>query len=803
MDLKQITQRISEKFAAAGKQIDPARTEEKLARLVHEFGVPAEEAERSIVSDYNREFGIVGNIEPVTLKTDESATTPLAEIKSGDWVTLEGVVVVLFETRSPSVAQSGILADQSGIVRFTVWAKAQAPTLESGKWYRFESAAVDEFNNQINFQVHSGTAIISLLPEDLPLLRSTPVSDLKRGVVSLEGKIVTLTRRSEGPVMVAGVIADGTGAMRFTIRKGDLIPGSLALIEEGNWYRIEYAISDIYRGAMNLQLNTGTRVEPIIEDRSLRPAIVPVSEVKPGIVCLKVKVIQEYESSSERMMQSGILGDETGTIRFVTWKDDGSERLNLGAVYTIYYAAADEYNGRLSLTLNGATCLPDDIGGINISSVPERAPQEMISLEGEVIILFPPRTASIAQSGILAHKEGVMRFTIWASSQAPILEQGGWYRFESAVAEEYNSQMNMKINAGTKITPLTRDTIPDIPVISIADLGRGVVSIEGEVVSFTTGIEGAIQGAGIIADGTGAIRFTIRQNEPVTGIEDGGWYRLEYAIADLYRGAMNLQLNAGTRVIPITEERSLDPVITHVADIKPGIVCLRVKVVQEYDNLSERIFQSGILGDETGTIRFVTWKDDTSKRLTPGMVYTVLYASADEYNGRPSLTLTGATFEPDESGTIEVKASGDEVTGALVHISPGSGLIKRCPVEGCGRVLTRQNYCQIHEIQPKFQYDLRIKGWLDNGRQTWDTIISRDGVEKLLGLTLAGAQEMAENNPLGLETVYYHLCEKVLGQYLTCQGRIVENRLFSPTCSFATFDTSRHADLINRAGAGR
>ena len=795
MDLTSITQRISEKFSALGHQIEPAKIEEKLSRMINEFGVPEEEAERSIISDYSREFGLEERIYAASPKSDAPDAISIADMKTGDWATIEGVVTVLFEARSPSVAQSGIVADQSGSVRFTVWVKAQAPILELGGWYRFESVAVDEFNNQPNFQVHSGTAIFPIPPEDLPQLAITPIADLARGVVSLEGKVVTLTEREEGPVRIAGVIADGTGAIRFTVRHGDPLSG----IEEGVWYKFEYAIADIYRGAMNLQLNAGTQITRMSEDRSLRPAISSVAEIKPGIVCLRVKVIQEYESSSERMFQSGLLGDETGTIRFVTWKDKSAERLNPGMVYTIYYAAADEYNSRLSLTLTGATCLPDDGGTINISALPERISPETITLEGVVTTLFPPRTASIAQTGILAYPSGVMRFTIWANANALPLAVGGWYRFESAIGDEYNGQKNIKITSGTKITPLAEQNIPQISLTPISELKPGIVSLEGKVVSFTTHIEGVIKGAGVIADGSAAIRFTIRQGEPVTGIEEGGWYHFEYAIADIYRGAMNLQFNTGTRITPITDERTLQPAITPIADIKPGIVCLHVKVVQEYESSSERMLQSGILGDETGTIRFVTWKDESVQRLVPGKVYVIHYASADEYNGRPSLTLNGATCIPDEEGAIEVKASGDEITGALVHISPGSGLIKRCPVEGCGRVLTRQNYCQIHEIQPNFEYDLRIKGWLDNGKQTWDTIISREGVEKLLGLTLAGAQEMAENNPLGLETVYYHLCEKLLGRYICCQGRVIENRLFSSSCAYLTFDPAKHADLLNRS----
>lgn len=796
MDLTPITQRISEKFTSAGKQIESARIEEKLARMIFEFGVPPEEAERSIISDYSREFGLEEQVPVATLiQSDAPDATPLAEIQTGDWVTIEGVVTVLFESRSPSVAQSGLLADQSGTVRFTIWAKAQAPLLEAGRWYRFESAAVDEFNNQLNFQVHSGTAIFPLPPEKMPEIQIKPIASLNRGVVSLEGKVVSLTNRSDGPVRVAGVLADGTGAIRFTIRQGDPFMD----IEDGGWYHIEYAVADIYRGAMNLQINAGTKITPIQEDRSLRPAISPVADIKPGIVCLRVKVIQEYESSSERMFQSGILGDETGTIRFVTWKDESAERLNPGEVYTIYYAAADEYNNRLSLTLNGATCLPDDAGAIiNIAAPPARSGSETITIDGVVLVLFPSRSSAIAQSGIVAYQNGTLRLTVWANAHAPLLVQGGWYRFESAITEEYNSQMTMKVSAQTKVTPIAEDALPRMTITPIADLSSGVVNLEGKVVKFTPHTEGPVGASGVIADETGGIRFTIRQGEPITGIEEGGWYHIEYGIADLYRGAMNLQFNAGTRITPLSDDRILEPAITSVGSIKPGIVCLRVKVVQEYESSSERMLQSGIVGDETGTVRFVTWKDESAERLLSGKVYTIWYASADEYNGRPSLTLNGASFAADETGTIEVKASGDEITGALVHISPGSGLIKRCPVEGCGRVLTRQNYCQIHEIQPNFEYDLRIKGWLDNGKQTWDTIISREGVENLLGLTLAGAQEMAENNPLGLETVYYHLCEQLLGRYLRCHGRVIENRLFSTTCSYLAFDPGRHADLINR-----
>jgi replication factor A1 len=111
-----------------------------------------------------------------------------------------------------------------------------------------------------------------------------------------------------------------------------------------------------------------------------------------------------------------------------------------------------------------------------------------------------------------------------------------------------------------------------------------------------------------------------------------------------------------------------------------GIVSLRVKMVQEYENTSDRIFQTGLLGDETGTIRFITWKDEKAERLEPDMVYTIFYASVDEFNNRLSVTLNGATIVPDEAATIQVRSPNDEVRGVFVHLSPGQVLSSDAPL---------------------------------------------------------------------------------------------------------------------------
>jgi replication factor A1 len=205
------------------------------------------------------------------------------------------------------------------------------------------------------------------------------------------------------------------------------------------------------------------------------------------------------------------------------------------------------------------------------------------------------------------------------------------------------------------------------------------------------------------------------------------------------------------------------------------------------------------LGDETGTIKFVIWKEAGKEKLAVGSVYNIFYALVDEFNGRLSLNLNTAMLMQ-EDGDILVSGGILAIRGAIVHIAPGSGIIKRCPVEGCNRALSRQNYCPVHEIQPKFIYDLRIKGWLDDGEKTHNILLQREVVESITGITLGAAQEIAENNPLGMDEVFLRMRDEVLGRYIICKGREIDNRILVNTCEHLKYDSGEHTALLNRAG---
>jgi replication factor A1 len=325
------------------------------------------------------------------------------------------------------------------------------------------------------------------------------------------------------------------------------------------------------------------------------------------------------------------------------------------------------------------------------------------------------------------------------------------------------------------------------------------VTIEGKVVALSAPASPSIAQSGIIADESGAIRFVAWAKSNAPRMTEGSWYRIESAVMDEYKGIPNLKTHSGTTVREITEDRSLIPTPVPIRDLSPGIAGIRAKVIQEWDASHERMLQSGLFGDETGTVKFVIWKEPGREKLAAGAVYTVFYAQVDEFNGRLSLNLNTATVMQ-EDGDITVSGGEVSVRGAIVHIAPGSGIIKRCPVEGCNRALSRQNYCPIHEIQPKFVYDLRIKGWLDDGEKTHNILLQRDVVESLTGMTLDAAQEIAENNPLGMDEVFLQMRDRVLGRYVICTGREIDGRMLVNTCERVKFESSEHAALLNRAG---
>jgi replication factor A1 len=248
---------------------------------------------------------------------------------------------------------------------------------------------------------------------------------------------------------------------------------------------------------------------------------------------------------------------------------------------------------------------------------------------------------------------------------------------------------------------------------------------------------------------------------------------------NVFKDVQSLGVQKSTNIAEITSKVKLAPTFDKISEIKPGIVNIRGKVTRLFETKSDKVHQGGVIGDETGSVNFVIWASSKPKtKLQEGKIYTSLFAACTKFNDKLSISLVvDETVESD--GEMDVKSSNIAVAGNIVVISEGSGIIKRCTVEGCGRTLNRMNYCTTHEIQKDFKYDMRIKGVIDDGIESRYIHASMKLTEKLLGATLEQTIKKAENNPLGAETILIDLREKIVGKYYHVEGNEIDGRIIA------------------------
>ncbi len=208
---------------------------------------------------------------------------------------------------------------------------------------------------------------------------------------------------------------------------------------------------------------------------------------------------------------------------------------------------------------------------------------------------------------------------------------------------------------------------------------------------------------------------------------------------------------------------------TTVADITApeDWVDLTVKVVDLWEPQADSISQVGLLGDDTGTIKFTKWAKSDLPQLKEESVYRLQNLVTDEYEGRFSVKLNSTTTIEEVDDDIEVGDNTIQITGALVDIQSGSGLIKRCPESECTRVLQNGRCSEHGDIEGEF--DLRIKGVLDDGETVHEVIFDQDATEELTGITLDEAQEMAMD-ALDTEVVVEEMQDIILGRYYRISG---------------------------------
>ncbi len=206
----------------------------------------------------------------------------------------------------------------------------------------------------------------------------------------------------------------------------------------------------------------------------------------------------------------------------------------------------------------------------------------------------------------------------------------------------------------------------------------------------------------------------------------------------------------------------------------------------------------GLIGDETGYIRFLVWTKAKKQPVEEGKSYIFRNVVVDDYGGvlRLNVTKISEIEEIDEDVNVkqpEELSEDVEVVGALVAIQQNSGLIQRCSVEGCNRVV-KMGKCPEHG-KTRAKDDLRIKGVLDDGYRTYEVIINEDGVESLTGINLEKAKKIAEET-LDRGAVLTELKKMLLGKYLRIVGTATPRYLIAKHVEFFKPDIRKEIEKV-------
>lgn len=208
-------------------------------------------------------------------------------------------------------------------------------------------------------------------------------------------------------------------------------------------------------------------------------------------------------------------------------------------------------------------------------------------------------------------------------------------------------------------------------------------------------------------------------------------------------------------------------------------VTVRARVVELWEPRNESIQQVGLLGDESGTIKFVAWKKSNPRHLSEGTTYTFENVAVEEYQGRFSVKINSRTEISEHTTDSDEAVSGvgpnsTSYQGVLVAIQNQSGLIRRCPASECTRVLTNGR-CEEHgEVEG--EYDLRIKAVLDDGRTVQHAVFDPGMTEAVSGINLQTAKETAAEE-LDIGIVEEQLKDLLIGRAFHVEGPVLGQNL--------------------------
>jgi replication factor A1 len=295
---------------------------------------------------------------------------------------------------------------------------------------------------------------------------------------------------------------------------------------------------------------------------------------------------------------------------------------------------------------------------------------------------------------------------------------------------------------------------------------------------------------GELADETGRISYTAWDGFD-GDLEPGQTVQLGNAGVREWDGKPELNLGDSTNATVVDERLDVDAEVggeASLADLEPGDrgITVEVQILECEQKLidgrdGETTILSGVLGDESGRLPFTDWEPHDA--IEAGASVRIEETFVREFRGAPSVNVSEfSTVTPlstpvtvtEDAPRLPIREAVEsgglfdvELTGSVIEIRDGSGLIERCPE--CGRVI-QNGQCRSHGAV-EGEDDLRTKAILDDGTGTVTVILGDDLTAQVYGGDLDDAREHARD-AMDKEVVADRIAERVVGREYVVRGSL-------------------------------
>ncbi|MFW5938582.1 MAG: Single-stranded DNA binding protein [Halanaeroarchaeum sp.] len=359
--------------------------------------------------------------------------------------------------------------------------------------------------------------------------------------------------------------------------------------------------------------------------------------------------------------------------------------------------------------------------------------------------------------------------------------------------------------AATAIDEITPETGSATVTVQVLTVGTRRIQYQGE--------DHVIR-EGTVADETGRISYTAWDDFPV---EPGDTVTIGNASVREWEGSPELNVGEHTAISQSDEDLEVPFAVggeSSLAELDPGdrgrtvevqVVDVESRTIDGRDGETDIL--SGVVGDETARLPFTDW--DPHDEIEAGVSLRIENVYVREFRGVPSVNVSefsdvarlDGDVEPGGPTELPIREAVGRggvydvaLTGNIIEIRDGSGLVQRCPE--CGRVV-QKGQCRTHGAV-EGEDDLRVKAILDDGTGTVTAILDDELTEEVYGGDVDDARAQARD-AMDQSVVADTIAEELVGQEYRVRGHLSVDD-FGANLEATAFDRSQD-DPAERARA--